>query len=127
MKKQKAISLIEVLVTTAILTGGIVFILRGFMVSLSAANLSQNIMLASLLAEDKFWQIEEMQKQEILKENEGGEIITVQNKEFNVKYEISPTDTSGLGKLEISVSWPKDTRNSYDIDFSSYLILEGGL
>ncbi len=123
MKKQKAISLIEVLVTTAILTGGIVFILRGFMVSLSTANLSQNIMLASLLAEDKFWQIEEMQKQEILKENQGGEIITVQNKEFNVTYEIFPTDISGLGKLKISVSWPKDARSSYGIDFSSYLIL----
>ncbi|MCK9614256.1 MAG: hypothetical protein M0R48_01985 [Candidatus Omnitrophica bacterium] len=125
MKKNKAISLIEVLVTVAILTGGIVFVFRGFMTSLSAANLSQNIMLASFLVEDKFWQIEEMQKQKILPENSGLETIKVQNREFNVKYEISRTGIEGLSKLNVSVSWPKDRKNSHSVDFVTYLTPEG--
>lgn len=125
MQRQKAISLIEVLITVAILSGGIVFVFRGFMTSLSAANLSQNIMLASFLAEDKFWQIEEMQKQKMLKDNSGLETINVQNKEFNVKYEISRTGMDGFEKLNVSVSWPKDRKSSYSVDFSTYLTPEG--
>ena len=121
MEKRKAISLIEVLITVAILTGGIVFVFRGFMTSLSAANLSQNIMLASFLAEDKLWQIEEMQKQKIALENSGPETVNIQNRKFNVKYEISQTDMEGFSKLNVSVSWPKDKRSSYRVDLPTYL------
>jgi len=121
MKKRKAISLIEVLITVAILTGGIVFVFRSFMTSLSAANLSQNIMLASFLAEDKLWQVEAVQKQKISLENSGLETINIQSREFSAKYEISPTSLNGLSKLNISVAWPRDKRNSYSVDFSTYL------
>jgi len=124
MQKHKAISLIEVLITVAILTGGIVFVFRGFMTSLSAASLSQNIMLASFLAEDKLWQIEEMQKQKIALEDSGLETVNVQNKEFSVKYEISSTNVEGLNKLNISVSWPRDKRAFNSFDFSTYLTPE---
>jgi len=122
MKKQKTISLIEVLITLAILTGGIVFVFRGFMTSLSAANLSQNIMLSCFLAEDRLWQIEEMKKQKTTPEISGLEILNMQNKEFSVKYEISQTSIAGLDKLNISVSWPKDKRSSHSVDFSTYLV-----
>lgn len=121
MKQRKALSLIEVLVTVAILTGGIVFVFRGFVISLSAAELSQNIMLASFLAEDRLWQIDHMKKQKIAQENSGSEKINMQDKEFNVKYEISQTGLAGFNKLDISVFWPKDRKNSYDINFSTYL------
>jgi len=121
MKKHRAISLIEVLITVAILSGGIVFVFRAFMTSLSAANLSQNIMLASFLAEDKLWQVEQMQKEKITQDNSGVNTITLQNREFNVRYEISSTAAEGPGKLDVTVSWPKDKRSSHSVSFSTYL------
>ncbi|MDD4955332.1 MAG: hypothetical protein PHP17_04760 [Candidatus Omnitrophica bacterium] len=124
MKKLKAISLIEVLITVAILAGGIVFVFRGFMTSLSATSLSQNIMLASYLAEDKLWQIEEMQKQKTLTENSGLETINLQSGQFNIGYEISQVGTGGLKKMDISVSWPRDRGNSYSVNFPTYLYPE---
>jgi len=124
MKKRKAISLIEVLITVAILTGGIVFVFRSFMTSLSAANLSQNIMLASYLAEDKLWQVEAAQKQKISLENSGLETVNIQSREFSTKYEILPTTIKSLSKLNISAAWLRDKRNSYSVDFSTYLTPE---
>ncbi len=98
------------------------FVFRAFMTSLSAVNLSQNIVLASLLAEDKLWQIEETQRTKINQERSGTDTVTLQNRQFNARYEISDTGTEGLGKLDVNVSWPKDKRGSYSVDFSTYLV-----
>jgi len=95
-------------------------VFRAFMTSLSAANLSQNIMLASFLAEDKLWQVEQMQKEKITQDNSGVNTITLQNREFNVRYEISSTAAEGPGKLDVTVSWPKDKRSSHSVNFSTY-------
>lgn len=121
MRMRKAVSLIEVLITVAILSGGIVFVFRAFTTSLSAANLSQNITLASLLAEDTFWQIGQMEKEKILQEISGANVEVTQNRDFNISYELSPTGVEGLNKLDVSVSWLKNKKDSYDCSFSAYL------
>ncbi|MFA4843036.1 MAG: prepilin-type N-terminal cleavage/methylation domain-containing protein, partial [Candidatus Omnitrophota bacterium] len=54
----KGLTLLEVLITVAILAGAIVFVFRGFLTALSATKFSQNVTLACLLAEDKIWKAE---------------------------------------------------------------------
>jgi type II secretory pathway pseudopilin PulG len=121
IKKRNAISLIEVLVTVAILSGGIVFIFRAFMTTLSAAKISQNIMLGCLLTEDRVWQIEQKRKKGVAQNNYSEEKTILQNREFNFKYEISDTDSSKLKKLTSVVSWPRNKQAAYSMDFFTYL------
>ena len=121
MKKRSAISLIEVLVTVAILSGGIVFIFRAFMTTLSAAKISQNIMLGCLLTEDRVWQLDQKREKGIAQDDYSEEKIILQNREFNFKYEVSGTDSSKLKKLTSVVSWPKNRQSGYDMEFFTYL------
>lgn len=121
MKKHNAISLIEVLVTVAILSGGIVFIFRAFMTALSAAKISQNIALGCLLTEDRVWQIEQKKQRGIVQNSYSEEKIILQNREFNFKYKISETDSPGLKKLTSVVSWQKNKQSDYSMDFFTYL------
>ncbi|MCM8797230.1 MAG: type II secretion system GspH family protein [Candidatus Omnitrophica bacterium] len=58
----RAFSLVEILVTVAILSTAIIFVFRSFATSLYCAKLSQDITFVGLLAENKLWDIEQKQK-----------------------------------------------------------------
>jgi Tfp pilus assembly protein PilE len=120
-KKHRAISLIEILVTVAILSGAIVFIFRAFTTALTAAKLSQDITLSCLLAEDRGWQIEQKKERGIAQDNDSEEKAILQKHEFNLKYKISGVDSSKLKMLSLVVSWPKNRQNTYSMDFFTYL------
>jgi len=120
-KKRKAISLIEVLVTVAILSGGIVFIFRAFMAAIAAAKISQNMTLGCLLAQDRAWQVEQKREKGIAQNSHNEEKVLLQNREFNFKYDISGTDSPKLKKLTSIVSWPKNRGSEYNMEFFTYL------
>lgn len=121
IKKHRAISLIETLVTVAILSGGIVFIFRAFITTLSATKISQNIILGCLLTEDKVWQIDQKRAKGVAQNNYSEEKITLQNREFDFKYEISDTGSPKLKKLTSGISWLKNRQSDYSMDFFTYL------
>jgi prepilin-type N-terminal cleavage/methylation domain-containing protein len=62
--KKRGFLLIELLVTIAILSGGLVLILAGFNSSLNALRTSQNIIRASEILEEKMWQLEQQAEEE---------------------------------------------------------------
>ena len=113
-------TLIEVLITVAILSGGIIFLLRSFAACLSSTKFSQNIMLACLLAEEKHWEVE-FDFDNALK-MPAPEREVVQGKDFNWKYEVKGTNLSGLKELNLSILWEENSRQKeYSIDFFNYL------
>jgi type II secretion system protein I len=121
-KSNKAISLVEVLITLIILCVGIVSIFNAFSVSLNAVKRSQDITLACLFAEDKLWQIELRQKNKLPAEDDFAGTITMQNKEFKWDYQISDTDASYLKQLKFSIAWQEKREKEYAIEFYTYLL-----
>lgn len=119
-KSNKAFSLLEVLITVAILSTAIIFIFRAFTASLSSCKFSQNITFACFLAEDKLWEIEKRykdKKSETL--HPASEIM--QNTEFNWDYEKQDID-SELKQLKFAISWQEKVReNEYSIEILTYL------
>ena len=120
-RSDKAFSLVEVLITVAILSSAVVFIFRGFTASLQAAKLSQNITLACLLAEDRLWELE-LRQQSKLRLPDSSEPILLQNQEFNWVYEIKDADYPNLKELVLTVSWQESRRKNYALSFLTYLL-----
>lgn len=120
-KSNKAFTLLEVLITVAILSTAIVFVFRSFTASLSSVKFSQNITLACYLAKSKLWEIEQYYKNNLELPASGEE--TVQNKKFNWSYEITVSETSNLEQLKLTISWQENIREApYTIEFLTYLL-----
>lgn len=121
LKCNNSFSLIEVLITVAILSTAIVFIFRSFTASLAAVKFSQNITLACLLTEEKLFEIEERQAPGASEYAEGRENLA--EREFKWNYQTTPLEDSDLAELKFNVSWQENAReNEYAIDFFTYLI-----
>jgi len=121
-KSNKAFSLLEVLITVAILSTAIIFIFRSFTASLSAVRFSQDITLACYLAEDKFWEMKQKQKKSIRPLNYEQGTEELQGRQFNWVYQTSKLEDSDLIKLQFDVSWRhKIKEKEYTITFLTYL------
>ncbi|HLD83067.1 MAG TPA: hypothetical protein VI976_03875 [Candidatus Omnitrophota bacterium] len=123
--KARAFSLIEVLITTGILTTAIVFIFRGLTTVLNSAKLSQEMALACFLAEDKLWQIETEEKALPNAPLTGSGREKLQDREFNWSYQITEKDLSGFNKkirqLELKVSWQEKRGMLAEYSVNTYL------
>lgn len=116
--KNKAFSLLELLVTVAVLTIGIVAILQGESFSARLTGVSGDIIKAVFLAEDKLQEIEFFEKQGWLGEmpfqSEG------QSDKYKLNYNIIPEEEIDLYKLDFKVSWQRANRKE-QILLSTYL------
>lgn len=121
-KFNRSFSLLEVLITVAILSTATTFVFRSFTTSLYSSRFSQNITLACYLAEDKIWEIEQSYKDALkLPDHPGKE--TVQDRNFNWDYEISETKSPDLKQLKFTVTWKENIREKdYSMEFLTYLI-----
>ncbi len=119
MRLNKAFTLIEVLITSCILAGAVVFILRSFAVSLSANRLAQHISLACYIAEDNLWLQETVTGRRV--SDMGREKI--QGVEFNWKYEVNAAAADGLDEVKMVVSW-KEGSQEKSLDFFTYLSIK---
>lgn len=108
---KKSFSLIEVLVTLAILSTAVISIFRSFAASLYAVKLSQNITRASYLVEEKIWEIDQWDKDIVEQENG-----------FKFNYQKNKTDLSGLSELKFEVSWLENKRQKRALIFLTELI-----
>jgi len=123
LKFNRAITLIEALVTVAILSTAIVFVFRSFATAFSANRFAQNLTLACYLAQDKMWQVEMVNPKERRIQDNGSEKI--QNRDFNWKYEIVKTSTDRLSKLRFTISWQESAREKeYPVEFHRLLLTE---
>ncbi|MBI4972838.1 MAG: prepilin-type N-terminal cleavage/methylation domain-containing protein [Candidatus Omnitrophica bacterium] len=120
---KKGLSLLEVLITTAILSSAIIFVFRAFTTALSAARFSQNITLACFLAEDKFQEWEERQKELTTPLGLDAGREKKQARDFNWNYETNKLADSNLIELKFNVSWKESIRQKdYVLDFFTYLL-----
>jgi len=120
ISNRASFTLLEVLITVAILATAIIFVFRSFTASLTSAQFSQDITSACYLAEDKLWEIGQTQVNAPKSSDQGSQRI--QNKDFNWYYEIQNTDNAELKELKLTVSWKEKVREKeYTMDFLTYL------
>ncbi|MFH1440911.1 MAG: prepilin-type N-terminal cleavage/methylation domain-containing protein [Candidatus Omnitrophota bacterium] len=120
VSSKKGFTLVEVLITMAILVTGIVFVFRAFFTSMISAKFSQDITMACFLAENKIWEIEENRKGNITMETFGSQ--TLQNKEYKWNYLISKIEDMELEEMEFDLSWQEKPREKeYLLKLITYL------
>jgi hypothetical protein len=108
---------LEVVITVAILSTSLVFVLRGFSTILFSARLSQDMSLACLLAEEKIWDIEQGL-------NSGGNhSVIMQSKEFGWEYALHPAPNApaDLNQLDLTASWNGPGGRKASLEISTYL------
>lgn len=119
-------TLVEVLITVAILSTAIIFVFRSFTVLLSSVKFSQDLNLACFLAEGKMWEIENKQKyiSSVLEPGQGVERI--QGKDFTWRYGLGKLDNSDLIEMDCSIFWQENGREEeYSLEFLTYLLPKG--
>ena len=121
-KFNKAVSLIEVLVTVMILSTAIIFVFRSFAASLASSRLVSHITQACFVAENQLTEIEERQKltDSPLSATQGREQL--EGKAFNWNYETNKLGNSNLLELKLVISWQEKTKEKpYSIPLVTYL------
>lgn len=117
----KAFSLLEVIITVAILSVAIMYVFRSFAAAIAGTKFSQNVSLAVFLAEGQLWEIEQRYKDGLVLPAHP-QVEKIQERDFNWDYAILDTDIPELKKLKFTVSWKEKAREKeYSIDFFSYL------
>lgn len=117
LKSNKAFSLLEVIITVAILSTAIVFVFRAFTTVLSSVKFSQNITLACFLAEDKLWRIEN----NFALTDEAQPEKPEEKFRFDFTKENIP-ELSILKELTLAVSWEEKRANPYSLQFATYIL-----
>ena len=118
--------LLEVVVSVAILAGGLIFVLRSFTGSLKAMTTSQNYMRACLLLEDKMWELEQAARSEggIVPGEYDGTLLSG-NKSFEWHLQVDKLEDINLGEVNLRVSW-QEGRGMQDASLITYLRTSGG-
>ncbi|MFH1355021.1 MAG: prepilin-type N-terminal cleavage/methylation domain-containing protein [Candidatus Omnitrophota bacterium] len=113
-----AFSLLELLITVAVLSVGIVAILQGISFSARLTGLSGDMVRAVLLAEDKLQELSFIEKQGLLEEIPQ-EINGVEGK-FRWEYNLLLDSDLDLYKLNLEVSWKRSKRQE-EFSLATYL------
>jgi len=120
LKSNRAFSLLEVIITVAVISTALVFVLRAFTTVLFGARLSQDMTLACLAAENKLWEIEQAPSTgAAYPDKEGAQII--QDKEFKWSYKLLPGPQAKLLELDLAISWRQHAGLEGKIDIATYL------
>jgi len=122
-KSNKAFSLLEVLITSAILTSAIVFVFRSFSACIWGLSSSRNVNYACLLAEGKLWEMEQRQSASVNAIPKDSGIEEVSGKTFQWDYETAGLTQSNLVEADLTISWEERPRKeSASLKFTTYLI-----
>lgn len=112
----KAFSLLELIISVAILSIGIVVILQAFAFSARLGGLSCDIISAVFLAEDKIQELEFKEKQNLIRE----ETARDKNGKFAWQYEINLDPDLNLYRLNLDIHWQKLNRKE-GLKLNTYL------
>lgn len=115
--KNKAFTLIEVMLAVAILSIGLVLVVRSYVTSLRAIKASQNFLIANLLLEEKIWEKQEegmrRRGEATFEEEEGKFDPPFEGYSYNIKFEpqdFPPQYQGALYKTLFTVSWQERGR-----------------
>ena len=116
--KNKAFSLIELLIATAILSTGLIVIFKAFSFSAKSAGISSDLTKAVFLAEDK---IQELEFERKINQTAWEQLETSgQADKFDWKYEVSLLPDLSLYVLKFDVAW-KRSNEERDVRIDTYL------
>jgi len=116
--KNKAFSLLELIITIAILSAGITVILQAFSFSSRVTGLSSDIIKAVFLAEDKLQELDFKEKQGLVQQEPA--LQTGIYGKFQWKDSLSFDTDVNLYKLDFTVSWQRAKENE-EINIGTYL------
>lgn len=118
-KNRRSFTLIEVLVTMAIFSTAIIFVFRAFTTSLDSVRLSQHVVLASELAQEKI-----LETSLALKSHQsfpGSGSVTLENQKFDWRYELTDLEKNEKG-LNLAVTWKeKAGKNQHLLEIRTLL------
>lgn len=116
--KNKAFSLLELIITVAILSTGIVVVLETFSYSARMTGLSGDIINAVFLAEDKLQELGYKEKRRLI-EKEPPQVKDKKDK-LEWEYNISLDQDLDLYRLDFDISWQRANRQE-DLQLNTYL------
>ncbi len=122
---RRGFTLIEVMVTTAILSLGIVLVYNAFFISLDSFNYCSDYLAVAPWMDEKIWQTQEQLNSQGLSAQppEKGQ-VRVNNKEFNWYLRCVPvTSAQDLFKIDLLLSWQQGSRNK-KLSRAAYAIYE---
>jgi len=118
IKKNKAVSLLELLITIAILAIGITVILQAISFSARVTGLANDMQRAVYLATDKLQELEFKESQGLIIK-EPPQVEGVEGK-FNWKYGLALDTNLNLFKLNLAIDWKRMSRKE-EISINTYL------
>lgn len=123
LKSNKALSLLEVIITVGILSTAIVFLFRSFAASLATTKFSQNITLACYLAKERLWLMEEKQKDATFHLEPESGTEKIQSRDFNWRQTAADlAELPDLVEANLAVSWKEGAAGQdYTMSFLTYL------
>lgn len=116
--KNEAFSLLELVITVAIISIGVTVILEAFSYSSRVAGLSCDITEAALLAQDLMQELEFKEKQGIIS-TEPQEVKDKKGK-FAWKYNLGLDPDFNLYRLDFAINWKRANRDER-LDLNTYL------
>ncbi len=116
LNNNNGFSLLELIISVAILSIGITVILQALAFSSRMAGLSCDITDVVFLAEDKIQELEFKEKQDLIQE----ELISDRNGKFDWEYGINLDPALNLYKLNLKVNWQKLGRKE-ELNLNTYL------
>jgi prepilin-type N-terminal cleavage/methylation domain-containing protein len=121
--KNKAFSLLELIISVAVLSIGIVIVLEAFSFSGRSTGLFCSFLKAVFLAEDNMQDLERIEKQKLLKEEESAPIKLPENypdTEFTGKYDLKLDPDLKLYRLDLWITWKRLNREE-KLEINTYL------
>ena len=116
--KNRAFSLLELVVSIAILSVGIMAVLRALSFSARMSGLSCDIISAVFLTEDKLQELEFKENQELIDKQPTN--VKDGSSKFDWAYTLVFEPKFNLYKLRFNVSWQAAIRKE-ELDFNTYL------
>lgn len=116
--KNKGFSLLELIITIAILSAGITVILQAFSFSARVTGLSNDIVKAVFLLEDKLQELDFKEKQGLIRQEPS--LNSGVSDKFQWKNELSFDPDLNLYKLNFTINWQRAKENE-EINVKTYL------
>jgi len=116
--RNKAFSLLELIITVAILSTGIVVVLQTFSYSARMAGLSGDIINAVFLAEDKLQELGYKEKRRLI-EKEPPRVNDKKDK-FAWEYNLTLEENLDLYRLDFDINWQRVNRQE-ELRLNTYL------